>query len=127
MLWKFLCMFAFLFLTEATLLSQDGGRTIRVDFEKGKTSAHFEEQVDMMNPHRYLIHVKRRQVLSIKLDGKQLFLRLFDPSKRTLANLEKQTELKVVTKTAKKTGDYLLLVQCFCEKSPLYKLNISVK
>jgi hypothetical protein len=127
MLRRTFCPFAFSLLSVAVILAQDGGRTERVEFEKGKTSAHFESKVDMMNPHRYLISVKEGQVLNIKLNGKQIHLRLITPGESTIVKLESQIRMKVITEVAKETGDYMILVQCFGYRSLLYKLDIKVK
>ncbi|MEW6126848.1 MAG: hypothetical protein AB1757_07395 [Acidobacteriota bacterium] len=125
---KTLCMLTCFFLTASTIFAQDGVMTTHVDFEKGKTSARFERKIDLMNPHRYLIPVKEGQVLGIKLNGKQIHLRLIAPSESTLIKLETQTKMKGVTEIAKETGDYLLWIQCFCAgRSERYKLDISVK
>ncbi len=120
-------MFALCFLSAGVVFAQDGGLTKRVEFEENKPSVRFEEKVDLMNSHRYLMSLREGQELTIKLKGKQIHLSLIAPSEKTLVKLEGQSKAKTVSEIAKERGDYLLLVQCFCKGFPKYKLDITAK
>lgn len=114
---------AMLLLLLATNLAQDGGSTQRVEVRNGKTSRHIEGTCDLMNPHAFVLPVRRRQRLQVNLEGEDVLVRLVAPNKR----IEVEDSQRI-DQVARETGDYTIVVHCRLATKPLpYQLNIKLR
>jgi hypothetical protein len=115
----------------AAARAQDGGRNVEVKFEKGKTAAHFKDQVGMMNPAVYVVHVKKGQTLSFHLTNAEgILAQIKSPDSKNvekidLVDVEKAD--KTSAQVAGRSGTYRISVMYFGPSSPLYELEISVR